>query len=158
MARIVVGVDGSGPSRVALRWAITEARLRGAALEVVHTWSPDYTPWSSPIYSAYAGVIWSEDVQLPATENIRHTVSSALEKLLADEGLAEAGDPAASARAIEGPSGPSLVEAARDADLLVVGARGLGEVRGVFLGSVSLYCVTHAPVSVVVVRDHPSAA
>ena len=157
-ARIVVGVDGSGPSRVALRWAATEARLRGAALDVVHTWSPDFTPWSSPIYSAYAGLVWSEDVQLPAIENVRQTVVNAVTKLLADEGLSETGEPPTRVVVVEGPSGPSLVEAARDADLLVVGARGLGEVRGLFLGSVSLYCVTHAPGSVVVVRGHGADA
>jgi nucleotide-binding universal stress UspA family protein len=152
MARIVVGTDGSGPSRVALRWAATEARLREASLEVVHTWSPDYTPWSSPIYSAFAGVTWAEDVAVPAEENVRRDVTVALEKLLDEEDLSATGHPPTTAMALEGPSGPTLVQAATGADLLVVGARGLGEVKGLFLGSVSLYCVTHAPVSVTVVR------
>lgn len=38
MGRIVVGVDDSPQAAAALRWAITEARLRHAALEVVHAW------------------------------------------------------------------------------------------------------------------------
>jgi nucleotide-binding universal stress UspA family protein len=98
MDSIAVGVDGSASSRAALRWAINEARVHRAVLDVVHTWSPDFTPWASSLAS--------------------------------------------------GPVAASL-----EADLLVVGARGLGEIRGVFLGSVSLDRVSHAPVTVVVVRD-----
>lgn len=156
--RIAVGVDGSGSSRRALRWAIEEARLRGAGLDVVHTWSPDFMPWSSSMQPGLASAVWTEDVRLPAVENIRQSVRAALGEILDAEGLSETGDPPTRAVIVEGPSGPSLVEAGRDADLLVVGARGLGEVRGVFLGSVSLYCVTHAPGSVVVVRDGSAPA
>ena len=157
MERIVVGVDGSGPSRTALRWAAAEARLRGAALEVVHTWSPDFTPWASSLAPGFPGPVWIEDVSLPPIENVRQAMHDALEKLLADEDLTATGTPPTKAVVIEGPSGPGLVGAAADADILVVGARGLGEVRGMFLGSVSLYCVTHAPGTVVVVRDaHPA--
>ncbi len=153
MDRIVVGVDGSGPSRVALRWAIAEARLREASLDVVHTWSPDFTPWASSMAPGFPGPIWVEDVSLPSIDNVREAIHDALEKLLADEELSVSGIPPTRAVVVEGPSGPGLVGAAADADLLVVGARGLGEVRGMFLGSVSLYCVTHAPGTVVVVRD-----
>ena len=38
MQRIVVGIDGSEASRAALRWALDEARLRGASLEAVQAW------------------------------------------------------------------------------------------------------------------------
>jgi len=153
-----VGVDGSGPSRRALRWAIEEARLRGAGLDVVCTWSVDYTPWSSSMQPGLASAAWTEDVQLLPIENIRANVRAVLTQLLDDEGLTESGDPPTRGIIVEGKAGPALVEAGRDADLLVVGARGLGEVRGIFLGSVSLHCVTHAPVSVVVVRDGPGDA
>ena len=90
---------------------------------------------------------------LPPIENVRHGVITALEKLLLDEGLADTDHPQARALVLEGPPGPALIEAARGAELLVVGARGLGEVRGLFLGSVSLHCVTHARCPIVVVRD-----
>ncbi|MGZ4704670.1 MAG: universal stress protein [Acidimicrobiales bacterium] len=153
MGRIAVGVDGSGASRRALRWAIEEARLRGSGLDVVHTWSPDFMPWSSSMQPGLASAVWTDDVQLPPVENVRRSVRAALAEILEAEGLSETGDPPTRAVIVEGPSGPALVEAGRDADLLVVGARGLGEVRGIFLGSVSLHCVTHASGSVVVVRD-----
>src|SRR5215471_16956012 len=38
--RIVVGVDRSAAAVAALRWAVAEARLRDAALHVVHAWEP----------------------------------------------------------------------------------------------------------------------
>ncbi len=47
---------------------------------------------------------------------------------------------------------PALIAAAKGADLLVVGSRGLGGFEGLLLGSVSQYCTRHAHCSVVVVR------
>src|SRR4051812_46593056 len=41
-ARIVVGVDASETARTALAFAVKEAVLRGARLEVVHTWTYPY--------------------------------------------------------------------------------------------------------------------
>jgi nucleotide-binding universal stress UspA family protein len=42
MGTIVVGVDHSPGAREALRFAVTEARLRGARLRAIHTWQPPY--------------------------------------------------------------------------------------------------------------------
>jgi nucleotide-binding universal stress UspA family protein len=53
---------------------------------------------------------------------------------------------------VEGQPAPTLINAARGADLLVVGTRGHGELAGIFYGSVGERCVTHAPCPVVVVR------
>ena len=52
-----------------------------------------------------------------------------------------------------GPAVLTITEAARDAELLVVGSRGRGSVRGLLLGSVSRGVLNHAPCTVVVVRD-----
>jgi len=52
----------------------------------------------------------------------------------------------------EGSPGRALVEAAKGAELLVVGSRGRGGFAGALFGSVSLHCVSHAPCPVVVVR------
>src|SRR6266496_4477431 len=49
MGGIVVGVDDSPGARKALAWAVTEAKLRGAALRVVHVHKPE-EEWAAPLY------------------------------------------------------------------------------------------------------------
>jgi nucleotide-binding universal stress UspA family protein len=57
--------------------------------------------------------------------------------------------------AITGAAGETLVEQSADAELLVVGSRGLGRVARAVLGSVSDYLLRHARCPVLVVRLHP---
>ncbi len=54
---------------------------------------------------------------------------------------------------LEGYAARVLVEQASAADLLVVGSRGRGAFGRMLLGSVGLYCASHAPCPVVIVRD-----
>ncbi len=61
-------------------------------------------------------------------------------------------------RLVEGSPALSLLHAAEDADLLVVGSRGYGGWKGLLLGSVSTQCVTQSPCPVAVIRDHDGAA
>ncbi len=63
-----------------------------------------------------------------------------------------------SAVVTEGDAAKVLVTAAKDADLLVVGTRGHGEIVGILLGSVSEYCTTHARCPVVVVHHGQDTA
>jgi nucleotide-binding universal stress UspA family protein len=135
--RIVVGVDGSEGSRVALRWAAEEARLHQADLDVVYSWHHPYETFVP---------MWG----LPPWEELESQARETLEKLIADEGLSDT-TPPTRAVLVQGPAAPVLLDAAKDADLLVVGARGHGAFTGMLLGSVSQHCVTHArcPVSVV---------
>ncbi len=47
MRRIVVGIDGSPHSHVALAWAVEEARLRGLGLRIIHVFPALVTYWGT---------------------------------------------------------------------------------------------------------------
>lgn len=141
MARIVVGVDGSEESRAALRWALEEARLRGAALTAVYAWSYPMVPGRGIAPAALA---------VPAGV-LRQEAEELVESAAAEVGGEEAGVTLRCV-AVEGPPTDVLVEASKDADLLVVGSHGRGDVAGLLLGSVSRHCAHHAWCPVVIVR------
>jgi len=134
---IVVGVDGSEPSIEALKWAAHQARLTGAALEVIATWEyPTSLGWSPA---------WPPDWD-PAGVATK-ALGEVIEKVLGRDADLEIRQ-----RVIEGNAAPALVSAARHADLLVVGSRGHGAFAGMLLGSVSEHCATHSPCPVVIIR------
>ncbi|MFJ7907168.1 universal stress protein [Kitasatospora sp. NPDC096204] len=140
--RIVVGVDGSESSERALRWAVRQAELTGGAVVAV-------IAWEYPTYHGARG--WFP----PAATDERELEGRARQE--ADRAVRQAvgEDPPVEVRteARYGSPAGSLVEAARGADLLVVGSRGLGGFKGMLLGSVAQHCTRHATVPVVVVRD-----
>ena len=136
MSRITVGVDGSEHALRALRWGVEEARLRGAALEVLHA-------AVQPELPAYP-VVMAVQSQDELTEAGRQLVEDALSQV--DTGGLEV------IRTVEIGSGPTLLcDASREADLVVVGARGFGGFRGLLLGSVTQQVIAHAACPVVVV-------
>jgi nucleotide-binding universal stress UspA family protein len=140
MGKIVVGVDASEGSRAALRWAFDEARLRACPLDVVTVWQyPVLT--TLPAFGA-----------LPPIEDLSTEAETSLTQVLAEEGVASTDAVAVSTVVAEGAAAAALLEAATDADLLVVGSRGHGGFTGMLLGSVSQHVVSHAPCPVVVVR------
>jgi nucleotide-binding universal stress UspA family protein len=146
MTRIVVGIDGSENSDQALRWALAEARLRGAVLEAVHA-------WAMPIYvvSGFAPVVPPDRLAMHEAAN------ELLEKAVARV-LGDAKDVEVERDVIEGMAVRVLLGEAADADLLVVGACGHGGVAGILLGSVSRQCVQHALCPVVIVRHQRATA
>ena len=136
---IVVGVDGSGPSKRALRWAADQAKLTGAKLKVVTSWEyPPTLGWAPPYPSDF-----------DPNEDARKALQETIDAVLGPEAAV-----VAQAEVTEGHPAFVLTEAARGAELLVVGSRGHGAFAGMLLGSVSEYCAAHAPCPVVVVR-HP---
>ncbi|MER7667546.1 universal stress protein [Kitasatospora sp. NPDC096128] len=135
--RIVVGVDGSPASVDALRWAIGQARIQGAVVEALIAWQhPAATGWTVPI-EAY------EDLPGIARKILDDSVTEAIGSDAPVE---------IRTRVQEGGAAACLLDAARGADLLVVGSRGHGGFAGALLGSVGQHCVQHAPCPVVVVR------
>jgi nucleotide-binding universal stress UspA family protein len=138
MSTIVVGVDGSAGARAALGYAVDEARLRGAVLRVAGA-------WHLPVV-AYAGGYGPGDPDLSAglEQDARENVARAL-------GEVDTGDVHVETVFREGSPAHVLLEEAQDADLLVVGSRGLGGFRGLLLGSVGQQCAHHTPCPLVIV-------
>lgn len=129
--KIVVGVDGSDSSLQALRWAARLGELTGAAVEAV-------TAWDYPQFYGSAG--WIAPVEQPSPEDLARTVlDEALAKTFADRPPAWL-----STRVEQGGAAKVLIEASKDASLLVVGSRGYSAFTEAILGSVSLACVHHA--------------
>jgi nucleotide-binding universal stress UspA family protein len=135
--RIVAGVDGSPSSLAALEWAARQSDLTGSALVVVATWH---------LPSAYAVAGITDDYD-PATDMQRVLDDSLPAIQQRHRTLRVTG------QVIEGYPGPALVDASRDADLLVVGSRGHGEFADIILGSVGMHCATHAHCPVLVYRS-----
>jgi len=144
-SRIVAGVDGSPSSVSALRWAIAQAGLTGAAVDAV-------IAWHYPV--AAGGYGWA-----PVGMATAFDFEENAEKVLADA-ISTACGPGKGvpvrARVVEGNSAQVLLDACDGADLLVVGSRGHGGFTEALLGSDSQHCVHHAhcPVVVICGREH----
>ena len=139
--RIVVGIDGSDTAANALDWAMAEAAVRQASLEVVHAWS---TPYAYAPMGVGTMPIDPATYERDAKELLADEVDRALER-------AAVQPPEVHRVLSEGPAAATLLHAAAGADLLVVGTRGRGGVTEMVLGSVSRQCTHHAPCPVVVV-------
>ena len=136
---IVVGVDGSDGSLEALRWAAGQARLAGASLHVV-------TAWAFPEHGTPFGIVFDLTSVADPIAHAREALSRAIAATLGDhEGIEVRAD------VLPGDEAPVLLDAARDADLLVVGSRGRGAFVEMLLGSVSEQCVRLARCPIVVV-------
>ncbi len=137
MGVIVVGVDGSGPSREALRWAARQAKLTASRLRVV-------LAWHLPVTYGYP-VPYPDDFD--PESDARRALAEAVDATLGASPNVDIDQ-----EVVNGPPALVLLEAARDAQLLVVGSRGHGAFAGMLLGSVSEQCVHHASCPVVVIR------
>jgi nucleotide-binding universal stress UspA family protein len=134
---IVAGIDGSPSSLAALEWAARQAHLTGSALVVVAAWHLPGTYAAAGITDDYDPAAEMQTV----LDHSLHTIQHHHRTLRA------------TGQVIEGYPGPALVDASRDADLLVVGSRGHGEFADILLGSVGLHCATHAHCPVLVYRS-----
>lgn len=139
---IVAGVDGSEPALRAAAWAGREAALRNAPLRLLH-----------------AAPRWEHDVPLapsPAWWRVTaHAEEEETERLLAqaaEAARAAGGEPEVTTEVAAVPAREALASASADAQLVVVGGRGLGGIAGLLLGSVSGHLIHRAACPVVVVR------
>jgi len=136
---IVVGYDGSPTSRLALDWAAEEARLQGKHLTIVHSVNVAAVP-------AYPAMDLSQ---------LEPTLAHAA-KTLVDDGAVRAAETLDAAQVETqywlGSPAAQLVDASKEADLVVVGSRGRGRILAGILGSTSYAVAAHARCPVVVLR------
>jgi nucleotide-binding universal stress UspA family protein len=140
--RIVVGVDGSSSSMTALRWAVRQGELTGATVEAVISWQypVNYGTYGwAPVSMEEEGTDFGELAEKTVTDAINAVVDPGRDVRVRP--MVAHGNPA-----------QVLLDAAKGADLLVVGSRGHGGFTGALLGSVSQHCVHHSHCPVVVVR------
>ena len=142
MQKIVVGIDGSDASKDALRWAVEDARARGAEVVALHAYEApvpalDLAP-ATPVDLPGLVAAAHDDAQQFVTKVVAEVIGSVVSVDIAPI-------------AVEDESARALIDASRDADLLVVGSHGHG-LSGLLLGSVSLECAQHAACPVVIFR------
>ncbi|MGW5919657.1 universal stress protein, partial [Nocardia fluminea] len=140
---VVVGVDGSEQSRIALRWAAEYAAHHRAPLQIVYAIDVpvDYGPGlSGPLFDAERLRSHGESVVAAAETEAAETAASTAEIAI-------------STAAVTGSPVAVLRERGDKARLLVVGSRGLGAIRRTLLGSVSTSLARHAACPVAVIPE-----
>ena len=143
MQRIVVGIDGSQGARRALEWAVAEAKLRDAHLIVVHA-------WLEPAAVAVGSVITAGGVEPELFEETAERTVADVVGAVDTTGLPQGIE----THVVAGAPARALIDAAKDADLVVVGSRGHGGFTGLLLGSVSQQVAHHATCPVVIIPSH----
>ena len=134
MGTIVVGVDGSEDSLVALAWAAEEAKVHRSTLHVIHSWT-----FPAP---------------MPGTDGLPEAdIRGVAEQVLADAVASLGSDPGVEIRSeIANELGAhALIHASDGADMVVVGSRGRGGFKGLLLGSVSQQVAHHAKCPIVII-------
>ncbi|MDH6514147.1 nucleotide-binding universal stress UspA family protein [Streptomyces sp. SAI-135] len=140
---IIVGLDGSIESRAAADWAAREASLRGLTVRLVHVWQPAPDPMAqAPLLGAETHQHWTERIPREAAQGLR----------LRHPGVE------VSTEQRSGTPADVLLDAARDAELLVLGSRALSGIGGFLVGSVGQSVAARAEVPLVLVRAGEQAA
>ncbi|MGW3508691.1 universal stress protein [Streptomyces sp. NPDC000994] len=134
---ITVGLDGSPESRAAAEWAAREAQLRGLPVKLLQVWEPVPEPMAlAQLLGADTHQHWTERVLREAAEELRSRHPGV----------------EVTTEHVTGKPAEALARAAGDAELLVLGSRGLGGIRGFLVGSVGLAAVASTERPVVLVR------
>jgi nucleotide-binding universal stress UspA family protein len=139
---IVVGVNGSPGSKVALGWALEQAERTVANVEAVNVWTPQ------PACYACMPVAFAVDDLAAAAESV---LLDTLVEVTREYGRSMPIRP----RVVRGFPAEELLRAARSAQLLVLGAPRHGALAGLLLGSVSHQCVQRASCPVLIAPAVP---
>lgn len=137
---IVVGVDGSPPSKVAVDWATRDAQLRNLPLTLVH---------AVPAWPATA--LFKVFGESPAERRTHRIIDDALN--VVSESTSQGGLEAVNTKVVFADPISALVDLSRDAEMIVVGSRGCGAVRRALHGSVSSALLRRSRCPVAVIHD-----
>ena len=135
---VVVGFDGSDSASAALDFAFEQAAARQTRLRVIEAWTTPVMHWTGPSVDA---------------ERLTAATQITLEKTVASRQARFPTVEVSSEVVVDQPA-HALIEAAKDAQLIVVGSRGHGVLAGTVLGSVSQLVLHHSACSVAVIRNH----
>ncbi len=139
---VVVGYDGSASGLRAVVWAAPRAVEMGAVLQILVAWLPPTPMIPAPMFPVPVDGHQAGSVRA-------HEYAQRAEQVAYEE----APELAIETEVIELPPIQALMNASRNAELLVVGRRGLGGLRGLLLGSVSQHCAEHAHCPVVIIPE-----
>ncbi|HWG63731.1 MAG TPA: universal stress protein [Streptosporangiaceae bacterium] len=142
MPGIVVGVDGSSTTQLALEWAMKEAAIKQAPLTVLAVHQVAISYWTG------------DPLIFPADEEEVQKVRKATEEAV-QRATGQIGDvkpPSVTVRALSGLPARELINASHDAEQVVVGARGGGGFAALRIGSVTSQVVQHAECPVTVIH------
>jgi len=140
---VVVGVDGSPSSDLAVRWAAREATMRNVPLTIVHVSTPPVLWPAAPILvelhqrreEAEAGKIITEAIKV------------------AEDSVRDGNRPEIDTELVWAAPVPSLIDLSKEAHMMVVGCRGQDALQRTLLGSVSAGLIHHAHCPVAVIHD-----
>jgi nucleotide-binding universal stress UspA family protein len=145
---IIVAVDGSAESDAAVSWAAREASMRHEHVTLMHVVQPVTVNW--PVSPEQTTVTeWQED-------NARHVIDHAREGLSA--ALDQPHPPESRTDVLHAHPVDALVDASKDARMIVVGSHGRGALGRLLLGSVSRGVVEHAHCPVAVIHTDEASA
>ncbi|MFF7168877.1 MULTISPECIES: universal stress protein [Streptomyces] len=135
---LVVGIDGSDSSLVALDWAVDEAARQGLPLRLVH----------ASLWERYEGSTLSTGLDRPSEQVMaENIVGTAVERARRRNPEVKVSTEVVPEEAVD-----ALLHAGHNASALVTGSRGRGELKGLLLGSVGLAVAGRAHCPVIVVR------
>jgi nucleotide-binding universal stress UspA family protein len=144
--RVVAGVDDSGSARAALGWAVGWARHTGARVLAVTAWAPHLPVVTGPEVGAAtvaARVLTDEQLQSQARQWLDDAIAA----------LPDGAEQILDREVVRGDVATVLLDAARSAELLVVGNTRRGALISAITGSLAQQCVHHARCPVVLVPD-----
>jgi nucleotide-binding universal stress UspA family protein len=142
---ILVGVDGSAESDAAVAWATREAVLRRLPITLLHVVAPVVVGW--PVGQLYPNMPeWQKDNAQEVLEKARQTLTASLDG---------SDPPETRPETVYASVAPTLIDASKEARMIVAGSQGMRALGRMLLGSVSTAMIQHAhcPVAVIHSQD-----